>query len=185
MLSSPLLAAAVAAVARGTAVGCKQKRQAQESLIRAGQQGSACLLVLRESVTGTERVLRGPILLLWPTGVKTFWRLLGQRLEVRMDDSSDTALKESSPDGQMHREAAMPPQQVRASCAWCRVPGPHPSTGTVCHQCPLGTQNRDPMLQCLPLLGDGTKTSPIWSCKLQSLGEWQFPFSSSHFPFSY
>uniref|UniRef100_A0A803YMV6 Cilia- and flagella-associated protein 251 n=1 Tax=Meleagris gallopavo TaxID=9103 RepID=A0A803YMV6_MELGA len=34
-----------------------------------------------------------------------------------MDDSSDTALKESSPDGQMHREAAMPPQQDSMAAA--------------------------------------------------------------------
>lgn len=32
----------------------------RESLIRAGQQGSACLLVLRKSVPETERVLRDP-----------------------------------------------------------------------------------------------------------------------------
>lgn len=95
-----------------------------------------------------------------------------------MAGSSDAAPKESSPDGQMHREAAVPPQQVRASCAWCRVPGPRPSAGTVCHWCPLGTQNGDLMLQCLPLLGDGTKNSPmgvIWSCKAISIQLLPFP----------
>ncbi|XP_072207169.1 cilia- and flagella-associated protein 251 isoform X3 [Excalfactoria chinensis] len=36
-----------------------------------------------------------------------------------MDGSSDTALKESSPDGWMHREAATPPQQGHANAISC------------------------------------------------------------------
>lgn len=102
-----------------------------------------------------------------------------------MDGSSDIAPKEWSPDGQMHREEAMLPQQVRASSAWCRVPGPHPFAGTVCHQCPPGTWSGDPTLQCLPSLGDGTENNPmgvIWSCKLTAQVNGNFHSAPLFFP---